>query len=192
MALTRNLIRFALAGVLAFGCVAPLQAEGPPKAGDEAADFELKTLKDKSVKLSELVKSGPVVVVVLRGYPGYQCPICSKQVGELVSKAKAFKDAKASVVLIYPGPGEKLTMRADEFIQDTTLPDNFHLVTDPGYTFVNAYHLRWDAPRETAYPATFVVDRDRKVVFAKVSKTHGGRSSVMEVLKALPTTAQSP
>jgi hypothetical protein len=56
---------------------------------------------------------------------------------------------------------------------------------DPDYKFTNAYRLRWDAPRETAYPSTFVIDRERKVRFAKVSKTHGGRATASEVLKAL-------
>jgi hypothetical protein len=57
-------------------------------------------------------------------------------------------------------------------------------VTDPDYTFTNAYNLRWDVPRETAYPSTFVMDKQRKIHFARISKTHGGRTSAAEVLKA--------
>ena len=56
---------------------------------------------------------------------------------------------------------------------------------DPGYAFTNLYGLRWDAPKETAYPATFVLDRGGVVRFANVSRSHGGRTPVAEVLSAL-------
>jgi peroxiredoxin len=74
------------------------------------------------------------------------------------------------------------------------LPANFHFVTDPDLKTVNQWSLRWDAPNETAYPSTFVVDRDGKIVFAKISHSHGDRSSaaeVLDVLKKIPTTRPS-
>jgi hypothetical protein len=77
--------------------------------------------------------------------------------------------------------------RAEEFITGKTLPANFHLWIDPDYSFTNAWHLRWDAPRETAYPSTFVIAPDGKIRFAKISKTHGDRASAEDVLKALAT-----
>ena len=46
-------------------------------------------------------------------------------------------------------------------------------------------NLRWEAKNETAYPATFVIDRERKIQVAKISMTHGGGVLVDEVLKAL-------
>ena len=56
---------------------------------------------------------------------------------------------------------------------------------DPDYEFTKAYHLRWEAKNETVYPATFVIDRERKIQFSKISMSHGGRASADEVLKAL-------
>lgn len=53
----------------------------PPAVGDEAKDFKLKDLAGEAVQLHELTQDGPVVVV-LRGCPGYQCPVCSAQVGK--------------------------------------------------------------------------------------------------------------
>jgi len=60
-------------------------------------------------------------------------------------------------------------------------------VLDPDYVFTNLYGLRWDAPRETAYPSTFVVDSLGVVRFSKISRSHGGRASVDEVLQAVTT-----
>ena len=86
-------------------------------------------------------------------------------------------EAGVRVLLVYPGPGEKLDERAKEFLTDKQLPENFDLVLDPDYAFTNSYGLRWDAPKETAYPSTFLLDQQGKVFFAKVSKSHGGRTN---------------
>ena len=156
-----------------------------PKVGESATDFTLKTPAGESVRLSDLNAKGPVVLVVLRGWPGYQCPICTKQVGELISRSKELDEAKARVVLVYPGPSDGLIGHADEFARGKSLPENFSFVVDPDYAFTNAYGLRWDAPRETAYPSTFVIDPQGKVVFARTSRTHGGRAQAKEILEAL-------
>ncbi len=157
----------------------------PPRVGDVPADFALVTLDGKTVRLSVLCKAGPVVVVELRGWVGYQCPICTRQVGDLIGHAAAFAKANATVVLVYPGPTQGLRQHAEDFVAGKGLPSGFRFVTDPGLAFVNAWGLRWDAPRETAYPATFVVDGAGKVTFAEVSHTHAGRTTAAEVLAAL-------
>ena len=157
----------------------------PPAIGDKAPDFTLKDLGDKAVSLSDSLKGGPAVVVVLRGYPGYQCPICTKQFAELLSKSKNFAESKAKVVFIYPGPAMDLDKYAKEFIGGKSFPDNFRFVTDPDYKITELYHLRWNAPAETAYPSTFVVDSKGIVRFAKVSHSHGDRASSSEILDAL-------
>lgn len=156
-----------------------------PAVGDTAKDFQLATPKGEKVSLSEQLKKGPVVLLVLRGYPGYQCPICTRQVGQFISNAAKLKAAKASVIMVYPGPAKDLEKRADEFIRDQSLPENFYFLVDPDYQFTNAYHLRWDAKRETAYPSTFVIGTDGKIKYAKISKTHGNRANAKEVLQSL-------
>ena len=160
-------------------------ADSPPKVGAPAQDFELLAVDGNKAKLTTILEKGPVVLVVLRGFPGYQCPVCDKQVGQLLSQAEKFKSAGATVLLVYPGPSGKLTERAREFIKDKTIPDHFRLLVDPDYTLTNAYHLRWEAPNETAYPSTFVIQKDGKISFAKISKSHGGRSNPDEILQAL-------
>jgi peroxiredoxin Q/BCP len=157
----------------------------PPAVREQVPDFTLEDLDGKAVKLSDLASNGPVVVVMLRGWPGYQCAICSRQVGQLVGKAEELAELDAHVVLVYPGPVEQLTERAQQFLRGNELPQNFTIVTDPGYEMTNEYHLRWDAERETAYPSTFIVDPKLKVTFAKVSKSHGGRTKPSDIIAAL-------
>lgn len=153
-----------------------------PAAGDTAPDFTLARLDGKKIQLSALAKAGPVVVLMLRGWVGYQCPICNRQVGDFISHAKDLEAAGANVVLIYPGAADTVQAKAEDFVTGKTIPANMHFVVDPDLATVNAYHLRWDAPNETAYPSTFLVDTGSVIRFAKISRSHGDRSSAADVL----------
>ncbi len=163
----------------------PVFAATPPRVGDKAPNFTLKTLDDRSAELKQLAARRPVLLVVLRGWPGYQCPICTRQVHDFVSHAADFAKHDVQVLMVYPGPADQLKAHAQEFLQDKQWPAAWLFVIDPDYTFTNAYGLRWDAPRETAYPSTFIVDRESDVRFAHVSKSHGDRVSAQVALDAL-------
>lgn len=161
-----------------------LQAAEIPKVGDVAPDFTLKTLENTTVHLDDLTTQGNVVLVVLRGWPGYQCPLCDRQVHDFIAAAAGFAAAKTRVVFIYPGPADGLAAHADEFSKwkGKEWPKEYLFALDPDYSMVNAYGLRWDAPKETAYPSTFVLDGKRTVRFATVSKSHGGRTKATDVV----------
>jgi peroxiredoxin Q/BCP len=162
-----------------------MNAVAPPQVGNMAPDFTLKTLDDQSVRLNDLTAKNEVVLVVLRGWPGYQCPFCTRQAHDFVSHEEQFKADGVRVLMVYPGPADDLKAHAAEFLQDKDWPKDFLLVLDPDYSFTKAYGLRWDAPKETAYPSTFIISKDGKVAFAHVSKQHGDRVSATAVLKAL-------
>ncbi len=78
-----------------------------------------------------------------------------------MSRIKDFQSAGANIIAEYPGPAQGLAEHAEDFVRGKTLPSNFYLVLDPDYSFTNMYGLRWDAPNETAYPATFLLDKKR-------------------------------
>lgn len=179
------ILSFLLTYMMVFTTALDPPFSTPPVVGDKAPDFTLSTPQGKSIRLSEATEKAPVVLVVLRGFPGYQCPICNQQVHEFLKNAKGFSDAGVRVILIYPGPTDDLQARAAEFLADKKLPDGFDLLLDPGYGFSNLYGLRWDAPNETAYPSTFLIDRKGIVFYSKVSKTHGGRTKAAELIEIL-------
>jgi thioredoxin-dependent peroxiredoxin len=157
----------------------------PLAQGDTAPNFTLRTLDDKSVELSPLTAKSPVVLVVLRGWPGYQCPLCTRQVNDFVSRASEFDAVGAQVLMVYPGPAADLKNHAEEFLHNKNWPKNFLFVIDPDFTFTKAYGLRWEAKGETAYPSTFILDKSNKVRFAHVSKQHGDRVGPVAVLKVI-------
>jgi peroxiredoxin Q/BCP len=174
---------------LALILAAPLVAE-PPRLGHKAPDFSLPRLGGGMLRLSSASAKSPVVLIVLRGYPGYQCPFCKRQAQDFLRKAKNFRDAGVTVLMVYPGAAEGLGMRASEFASETTLPDGFEMLLDPDYRFTQLYDLRWDAPKETAYPSTFVINQQGVVTFVKVSREHGGRTTAAEVLEVLVKLAR--
>jgi thioredoxin-dependent peroxiredoxin len=160
----------------------------PPGVGDKAPDFSLMSTKGTKFRLSER-STDNVVLVVLRGYPGYQCPNCNRQVQDFIQNATSFAEAGASVIFVYPGPPDQLAAKAAEFLKEKRLPDHFEMLLDPDYQFTRAYGLRWEAAKETAYPSTFLIDRQGVVFFTKVVKSHGGRTTAAEILQALPRKA---
>jgi peroxiredoxin len=132
-----------------------------------------------------------VVLIVLRGYPGDQSPECQKQVHDFKAKADKFKAAGVELLFVYPGPLDQASAKAREFLKpEGALPANFHLVVDPDYKVTTRYGLRWDAPKETAYPATFLIAPDGEVRFSNVSREHGGRTTADEMLAVVEKARQ--
>jgi peroxiredoxin len=185
MQIQRLLSVVLVAFVVASGGRLVARLADPPKVGDKAPDFTLAQIDGKPLTLSAELKTGPVVLVVGRGWVGYQCPFCNRQFADFVKSAKEIESAGARVVWVYPGPTEDVQKRAEEFAAGKPFPANFRFVLDPGYKFTLAYALRWDAPQESAYPSTFVIDRAGIVRYALVSKTHGGRATATDVLAEL-------
>jgi thioredoxin-dependent peroxiredoxin len=157
-----------------------------PVVGDKAPDFTLPTPSGKAVRMSSEQQGQGLILVVLRGYPGYQCPYCVRQVHDFVKHAPDFAAKNTRVLLVYPGPPANLDQHAKEFLEkQADLPANIVLVTDPDYKVTNLYGLRWNAPNETAYPSTFILDNKGMVVFEKISRSHGDRLSAQDTLDRL-------
>lgn len=172
--------------LMAFGPT-PASAQ-TPAMGAKVPDFTLSTPDGTTVQLAkELRKSDYLVLIFLRGYPGYQCPYCQKQIHDMLDHGTEFAARKANVLLVYPGPPADLNQRAQEALaKQVHLPKNVTLVIDPDYTATNRYGLRWDAPHETAYPSTFVLDRAGRVLFEKISHSHADRTTSEEILTHIP------
>jgi len=154
--------------------------------GDAAPDFSLPIVgKDEYLSLKEANQAGPIVIIVLRGFPGYQCPLCSQQVGAFVNRAAALAKVAKKVILVYPGEVAMLDKHAEEFLASRKLPAPLVLVRDPDMKLVSDYGIRWNKTNETAYPAAFVIDKNGRVKWSKISDSHAGRASVDEVITEL-------
>ncbi len=185
-----HFVCLALTALIVTAPIAPcLSAETPvpqQRVDERIHDFDLPIVGSKDyLRLSDQYRRGPVVVVVLRGYPGYQCPLCTAQVATLANRATAISKLAEKIVLIYPGSSESLQRHAEQFAGTRRLPDSMVIVRDDRMETVRQWGLRWDARYETAYPATYIVDKNGRIRWKKVSDSHAGRSTVDEILKEL-------
>ncbi|MGI9442414.1 MAG: redoxin family protein [Rubripirellula sp.] len=168
----------------------PLRGQGVPQnqpgVGQRAPDFELPLVGQKKfLSLRDEYRDGPVVVIVLRGYPGYQCPVCKSQFNAVVNRAKALSSESKCVVLVYPGKADQLEKNSKRFLGSRKLPHPIKVVRDDDMQMVKEWGIRWEARNQTAYPATFVVDQNGRIAWKKISSTSAGRSTVEEILREL-------
>jgi peroxiredoxin len=182
--LSSHLLR--LIPILALVMTVSIAKAQTPATGDKAPNFTLLTPTGSSVSLESEARKGAMVLVILRGFPGYQCPYCVKQVHDFVDHSPDFAAKKVRVLFVYPGPPAALDDHAKDFLaKEADLPADIQLVVDPDYKVTDLYGLRWDAPHETAYPATFILDKHRTIKFEKISHTHGDRTTAEDVLKQI-------
>ncbi|MGA8529769.1 MAG: redoxin domain-containing protein, partial [Acidobacteriaceae bacterium] len=66
--------------------------------------------------MSKVQRGHDLVLVILRGFPGYQCPYCVQQVHDFVDHASEFRAKNTTILLVYPGPPADLDQHAREFL----------------------------------------------------------------------------
>src|SRR5260370_38528722 len=88
---------------LLFGSSLFVTAE-TPEIGQKATEFSLSTPEGHPMSLSEFTSKGTVVLVVLRGFPGYQCPYCQRQVQHFLMNPDKFAVLCTQAFVIYPAP----------------------------------------------------------------------------------------
>jgi peroxiredoxin len=152
-------------------------------------DLVLKDSAGKAVDLKQYRGKKNLVVVITRGFSGYVCPNCSAQTSRLVANYPEFVKRDAEVLVVFPGPAKHL----QDFVQavrsqagDAPVP--FPLLLDEGYKAVDQLGIRAQGlpgPFPDAKPATYILDKQGKVVFAYVGTNTADRPSLKAVLGQL-------
>ncbi len=187
--------------------VADLRKEGiesrAPKKGDELADFSLPQASGGTVKLSELVKAGPVVVTF---YRGSWCPYCAVQLVDYEARMKEIVQAGGKLVAITP---EEPTL-TKEFIKQKNF--TFPILWDQDNAYATQLKIVYGLPEDVKkvyreigvdlnksqgnqsarlpVPATFVVDKNRKIVFSYVDADFSKRAETSDLVEAVKEAAK--
>ncbi len=137
-----KLLIITIITILSFAQVLAEKIAVGPKEGSKITDFSGITMNGAPFQLSKYIEKGTVVLIMLRGFPGYQCPVCSTQVAGYIAKAEEFEKQKNTpVVFIYPGKVKDLDKKAKEFTspleEKEDLPNNFIFVIDNDYAITN-------------------------------------------------------
>lgn len=172
-----------------------------PKAGDTFPGFTLNNQSGQETKLEDLLLQGPVVVTFYRG--GW-CPYCNMELRAYQDVLDDITAAGASLVAISPElPDASLTT-----IEKNEL--KFTVLSDPGAEYAKSLGIVFTLP-DTLKPiyaefginveqhngkerfdlplaATFVINKDGKVVFADVNADYTYRAEPSEIVKLLNST----
>lgn len=167
--------------------------------GDVAPNFRLIDAQGASVELDELLTRGPVV---LSFYRGHWCPFCNLELRAFQDRLSQFAALGAQVVAISPQmPDHSLVTATKNALNFPVLSDTrLHVARAYGLAFDfsddlrRLYLDRWktdlvswngDAGWSLPVPATFVIRKDARVLFAHIDPDFRERSDPDEVLAAL-------
>lgn len=134
------------------------------------------------IDLRQHVANKKLVVVVLRGFAGSVCLVCSSQTLALSKQIKKFHDRNTEVILVYPGEIETIP----QFISsvhdiESTLPLPFPIVLDADLSLVNEFKINGSL----AKPSTMIIDENGIVRYAYVGKHPGDRPTIPNLLKVI-------
>lgn len=121
------------------------------QVGEKAPDFSLKNPKGKVVKLSTMLKKGPIVLIF---YRGAWCPYCNLQMHQLTTSLPEYKKYGASIIAITPQTPDK----SEAQFKKDGYP--FEVLSDLDYSVITSYKLLWKVSPEldAAYKHAFGLD----------------------------------
>jgi peroxiredoxin len=174
------------------------------KVGDRAPDFALPDATGKTVKLSELLSRGPVVVTWYRG--GW-CPYCNIALRGFHKSLPEIRAAGANLVAISPEtPDNSLSTTEKNHL-------DFAVLSDRGSNVARAYGVSYKIPKviaeqfqgrldlpkyngddsgELPLGVTYVIDREGIIRYAFVDADYRKRAEPTDVLAALRGMNKKP
>ncbi len=167
--------------------------------GDNAPDFSLINAIGETVRLSNILQKGKVVLTF---YRGSWCPYCNLQLSQYQQILSKIKEKGASLIAISPqSPDASLDLKEKNELQFEVLSDNGNIVsrqfttvfkngdapinamTGLGYDYDSFYG---DDSREIPIPAVFIINQDSKITFAKaINGDYRNRVEPNEILENL-------
>lgn len=178
-------------------------AERALKAGDFAPDFELPAVDGRTVRLSALLRDGPVVVSFYRG--GW-CPYCNLELRALQSVLPEVNRLGAQLVAVSPQtPDESLSTAEKNALAYPVLSDAgsatarrfgiaFDLAEELRPIYARFSHALPDRNGDDSWvlpiPATYVIGKDGRIALAFVDIDYRNRLDPAEVVQALHSMAR--
>ncbi|MFW5883618.1 MAG: peroxiredoxin-like family protein, partial [Verrucomicrobiota bacterium] len=173
-------------------------SEDVVREGGVAPDFAATSIEGQSLRLSRLLRSGPVV---LNFYRGGWCPFCNLELRELQEVLPQIKAFGGSLIAISPEVPERaaqVAARLDERFtivsdQDNALSRLFGLTFTVDPELLPLYDrlgidleaANGNRDFEIPIPATYVIGRDSRVAKAFIERDYTQRMEVRDILMAL-------
>jgi len=166
------------------------------RIGTNAPDFTGETYRGNKVRLSDLYRNGPVVLIF---YRGAWCSYCNLHLRAFQARFDDFKALGATLLAVSVDKPEYST----KTVQDDAL--GFEVISDPGADILEKYNVIYRVPEDLAekyldeykidlekhsgrkdhiiaIPATYVIDKTGKIVFAYANEDYKVRTEPREIL----------
>ncbi|MBT3374140.1 MAG: redoxin family protein [Lentisphaerae bacterium] len=192
----RRFVTLAVALVVSLAVTGCRRAEKPapaaqhPKVGQPFPYTRFVNGKGQVVDLATWTGKKNVLLVFMRGFPGYVCPTCTRHTAQLIERADELKERNAEVLLVYPGPTESIpqfvTSVSDLLKGSLTGELPVPILLDVDLAAVKAVGIESDL----AWPASFIIGVDGLVKYGYIGKNYADRPTVDDVLGALDSLSQ--
>ena len=164
-----------------------------------APDFTGENQNGKNVHLYDLLKKNKVVLFF---YRGNWCPFCNTYLQDVQDSLQYLLDKKAVVIAVSPEKAENI----DKTVSKHNL--GFQVIHDPGNKIMKAYKVLFNVTgiyqtklkvgkfisiadfndqekAQLPVPATYVIDKDRKIIYTHFNVDFRQRAPISEILKYL-------
>ncbi len=168
------------------------------KVGDVAPEINTKDYLGNTVKLSKLLKKGPVVLMF---YRGNWCPYCNTQLKQLQDSLELITSHGGTVIAITPESVERI----GETVEKTNA--DFRIIQDKSFCLMKAYDVGFELNKDVIaryrstginikksasanseflpVPATYIIGQDQKIVYGFFDPDYTKRATVAKILKNL-------
>lgn len=161
--------------------------------GDFAPDFSLPNAFEKEISLSDALESG---IVILKFYRGEWCPICNLDLREIQMHLAEITALGAIILAVSPQkPDDARAISQKNDLGFEVLSDahqkvikDYNLQFDPGDDYHNRRDLtllNGDGSKTLPVPATFIIDKTKKIIASHVEADYTQRMSAIEIIKIL-------
>jgi peroxiredoxin len=191
----RNLFIILVLSLFSNGVFSQQNPEGLFPGG-KAPDFTAFDQNGNEIKLKELTKKGPVVLVF---YRGYWCPYCNKALKRLEDSLQLITDKGATLIAVSPEISENI----DSTVKRTGA--EFSILHDKELKIMKAYNVAFEVPENTVtryrntgldfnklngengtylpVPAVYIINRQRDIVWRYFETDYRKRPSVQTILE---------
>ena len=173
-------------------------AKGLP-VGHQVKNFTAIDVNSKTVSLEKTLEKGPVVLIFIRGQ---WCPICNRHMNTIQDSLQYIQEKGAQVVVISPEKPEYIEKTIEnskaEFIvlydEGQKISDYFDVTFNPDgktkaiYNTVLGAKLKeshTDDSERLPIPATFIIDKNKKIIWRQFDPDYKNRSTVADIINAL-------
>ncbi len=194
-------MRFLFLILSIFATVITFSQEAPEGLfiNSKAPDFKAKDQNGNDVRLKDLLKQGPVVLVFFRGS---WCPYCNRYLKNLEDSLRLVINKGATLVAVTPEQSEGIA----KTLEKTNA--SFRILHDEGLKIMKAYDVEYELNENAVkrhknggidleeingkkngnylpVPATYVISKESTVTFRFFNVDYKKRPSVKEILEHL-------